>query len=232
LYLSTGNGNYSPSAHNWGDSVIALHPDGSAANANGDPLDSYTPANFASLESADADLGSTLPAVIPALPNSRIPHVAVMGGKDAQLRLLNMDNLSGHGAPGFTAGEISTINVPQGGQVFSQPAVWTNPQDNSAWVFVATGSGTAGLQVVVDGSGNPALVSKWTIAAAGTSPLVANGVLYLAGGNRVGAYNPTSGALLWQDATLAGGVHWQSPVVANGKLFMQDSSGHLNAYGI
>lgn len=232
LYISTGNGPYAPASHNWGDSVVALRPDGSPANANGDPLDAYTPTNFATLESLDADLGSTLPAVIPPIPNSRIPHLGVMGGKDAKLRLLNMDNLSGRGGPGFTGGEVGTIiNVPQGGQVLTQPAVWTNPADNAVWIFVANGSGTSGIQVVVDGAGNPSLSTKWTIGTSGTSPLVANGVLYFANGNRVGAYNPTTGANLWQDTSL-GSVHWQSPVVASGKLFMQDGSGHLNAYGI
>jgi len=54
-------------------------------------------------------------------------------------------------------------------------------------------------------------------------------VLYEASGNRVGAYDPLTGANLWQDTTL-GSLHWQSPIVVNGTVFMEDSAGHLNAY--
>ena len=46
--------------HNWSESVLALHPDatgGSGVNA-GKPLDTYTPANWSSLDNADADVGA------------------------------------------------------------------------------------------------------------------------------------------------------------------------------
>ena len=40
LYGATGNGNYNGTT-DWGDTVFALHPDGTGAN--GRPLDAYTP---------------------------------------------------------------------------------------------------------------------------------------------------------------------------------------------
>ncbi|HKF44677.1 MAG TPA: PQQ-binding-like beta-propeller repeat protein, partial [Thermoanaerobaculia bacterium] len=64
IYAATGNGPFDANTggHNWGDSVFALAPDGSGIN--GGPLDSYTPTNYASLESGDVDLGSTGPAIL------------------------------------------------------------------------------------------------------------------------------------------------------------------------
>jgi len=67
-------------------------------------------------------LGSTAPAILPTPANSVVRHLAVQGGKDALLRLINLDNLSGQGAPGHTDGEISQpIGVPQG-----MDASWDN----------------------------------------------------------------------------------------------------------
>ncbi len=56
IYLVTGNATYSPAKHHWGDTVLALNPDASG-NANGDPLDAYTPTNFDQLNTQDVDLG-------------------------------------------------------------------------------------------------------------------------------------------------------------------------------
>ena len=91
VYLATGNALFDPAQHDWGDTVLALHPDGTGAQA--DPVDSYTPASFAQLQLLDGDLGSTAPAVLPTLAGSAIQHLAIQGGKDATLRLINLDNL-------------------------------------------------------------------------------------------------------------------------------------------
>ena len=228
IYMATGNGDFTPGQFRWGDSVFALHPDGSGAG-NGNPLDSYTPTNFQTLNTTDADLGSTAPALLPAA-SGKYPHLAVQGGKDALLRLLNLDNLSGQGQTGNTGGEVFSMSVPMGGQILTQPAVWVNPADGGVWVFVSNNSGVAGLELVVDGAGNPSLQGRWT-AGSGTSPIVANGVLYYARSGLISALNPTSGALLWSSSQI-GGIHWQSPMVANGVLYLEDQNGKLTAFSL
>jgi outer membrane protein assembly factor BamB len=232
ILVSSGNGEFAPANHHWGDTVLSLHADGSPANANGDPIDSYTPANYATLDVTDADLGSTLPALLPPVAGSRVARLGVMSGKDGKLRLLNLDDLSGRGGPGSTGGEVGAIvNVPQGGQVLTQPAVWTDPTDDSVWVFVANGRGTSGFRVEAASDGTPALLRQWQTTVTGTSPMVANNVLYAAASGRVGAYDPRTGRTLWQDTAL-GTIHWQTPVVASGKLLVEDGAGHLTAYGV
>ena len=103
IYVGTGNGSYNGNTggRNWSESVLALNPDGTGAG--GRPLDSYTPPNFQALDNADADLGSTAPAILPVPAASNVPALAVQGGKDALLRLLNLTNLSGSGGPGQAA---------------------------------------------------------------------------------------------------------------------------------
>jgi outer membrane protein assembly factor BamB len=239
LYISSGNGDFTPASHHWGDTVMALHPDGTGANAMGDPLDTYTPANYATLQLLDQDLGSTLPAILPPIPGSRIAHVGLMSGKDAKLRLLDLDNLSGQGVIGRTGGELGgaggIINVPQGGVVLTQIVPWTDPADGTVWAIVANNSGTSAVRVEAGADGTPRLGAvRWRIAGASTTPVIANGVLYLQGARTIGAYNPATGARLWSDNTLAA-MHWQSPIVVSGRLFVADGTsgtGQLVAYGV
>lgn len=233
LYLVSGNGTYAPAQHQWGDSVLAINPD-ATGNAANDPVDAYTPSNYQQLQNLDADLGSTAPAVLPTPTNSSVRHLGVQGGKDAKLRLLNLDNLSAQGAPGHTGGEVGpVINVPQGGEVLSAPAVWVNPADSSTWVYVTTSGGVSALRLNVDGAGNPSLATMWTVTTAGTegSPLVANGVVFVAFTGSLRAYNAvTGGNPLW--STAIGSVHWQSPVIGGGRVFVEDQNGHVTAYGL
>ena len=227
LFVVTGNGDYdgNASGHDWGDSVLALHPSGTGSGGN--PIDAYTPANFQHLEDVDADLGSTAPAVLPAAGFTG--RLGLQSGKDAILRLIRLDNLSGHGGPGFTAGELQTLGVPQGGGIFSTPAVWVRPSDGSTWVFVANGSGTSGLRLSVT-NGVPALAGQWTKGGASFSPLVANGILYGAGTGVLRALSPVTGDPLWSDTSSVGSIHWESPVVANGFVYLADGARHLTAW--
>lgn len=227
VYFSTGNGSFDPAHHNWGDSVLALHPDGTGNN--GQPVDSYTPTTYPSLQSTDSDLGSTAPTILPTPAGSRIKDLAVQGGKDAMLRLIDLDNLSGRGGPGHVGGELQVIPVPQGKPVFSQPAAWVNPADGSTWVFVTTATGVSGLRLKIDSHGNPTLEVQWVRHGAGTSPLVANNVLYVARSHLIQALNPSNGSPLWSSQAL-GGIHWQSPVVADGAVYILDNNRHLTAF--
>jgi PQQ-like domain len=231
IFFATGNASYDGNAggHDWGDTVLATHPDGTGTGSNGQPLDSYTPTNFSALNSGDLDLGSTAPALLPSVPGSNVAHLGVQSGKDAELRLLNLANLSGSGGPGHTGGELQLIGVPQGGEVLTQPAVWVNPVDGNVWLFVANGNGISGLEMTVDGSGNPSLGSQWSNGSGGTSPVVANGMVFYVGGGGVKALDPTTGTQLFGD-TSPGGIHWESTVVIQGRLYVTDENAQLWAY--
>ena len=241
IYSVTGNGNYAPASFSWGDTVLALNPDGSGVNSG--PVDSYTPAIFQSLQDSDLDLGSVAPAILPG-SGTKYPHIGVQGGKDAKLRIINLDNLSGQGAPGHTGGELFTLSLPQAGEVANGTPTWVNPADQSTWLFVVGNTddvvpgGLAAFKLTLDASGNPSLVTQWTkipVAGApfikGAGLLVANNVLYYATNSGIVALNPTTGAQLWSDSNISA-THWQSPVVANGILYMTDKSGQLTAYSL
>jgi outer membrane protein assembly factor BamB len=86
------------------------------------------------------------------------------------------------------------------------------------------------VQLSIDGSGNPSLGSRWT-KTGGTSPIVANGILFYANSGIISARNPTDGTLRWS-SNLIGGIHWESPIIANGVLYITDQSGQMTAYNL
>ncbi len=243
IFLTTANGPYDPARHDWSTSVIALNPDGSGVN--GDPLDSYTPDTYPQLINFDIDLGSTAPAILPVPPNSAVRYLALQSGKDGKLRLLNLANLSGHGGPGHTAGEIGPVlDIPIGDptsndfEVRTAPVVWINPADTSTWVFISNDFGICAYKLVFDGGGLPGLAFQWKKPAytLSSSPAMANGVLYLASSvdathGVIRALDPLTGDTLWSDITI-GTIHWSVPVVDNGVLYISDENNHLTAYAI
>ncbi len=229
IYMATGNGTFNAAQHDWGDTVFALNPDGTGLSGN--PLDTYTPANQSTLDALDQDLGSTAPAILPTPPGCGVPNLAVQGGKDGLIRLLNLSNLGGVG------GEIpgSIVPAPGSGLMLTAPAVWVNPGDNATWAFLSTTNGIAGLRLTCPNGGQPSLQTIWQHTGAGigsnSSPLVANGVLYaytVVNGGTLSGFNPTTGGTLW--AATVGSIHWESPLVANGILYLPDQSNHLTAF--
>jgi outer membrane protein assembly factor BamB len=237
IYVTSGNGNFNANSGgtNWGDSVLALAPDGTGSGS-GVPHDSYTPSNYQTLEIKDTDLGSISLAILPVPTGSAVTHLGMQVGKDFQLRLINLDNMSGAHAPAHAGGELQILPVQQGGDgMREQPAVWVNPADGSTWLFIGNGNGLSGVQLGLNGSKQPVLSNVWEKSDSSTSATVANGVLYNAGscnaGTCVVARNPLTGNVLWTSPPI-GGVHWQSPILVNGALYITDSNARLWKFGL
>ena len=164
--------------------------------------------------------------MLPAQTQSQTPPMMVQGGKDAVLKLIDRASLPGVG------NELQLIDLPQG--LFSTPAVWTDASNN-AWIFM-------GFSYVVEGL--PA-ENQWLRAepagriwqstpgetnGEGTSPVVADGIVFVAFDGAIFALNALSGEVLWDSANYGsskpfGPVHWQSPIVANGWVYCSDLNG-------
>jgi hypothetical protein len=228
VFMTTGNGDFDAhlGGYNWGDSIVALRPDGSGRR--GAPLDSYTPVEYQLLQDKDLDLSSTTVAILELPQGANLPRLAVQGGKDGVLRLVDLANLSGQGGPRHVGGELQLLNVPQGGAIFTRPATWLAP-DGTSWVFVATNHGISGLALTTDGNGTPALESRWVVNEKGTSPIIVNGVLYVARDHELSAYDTRTGEKLWSDDAI-GTIHWQSPIIVNNAIFIADNEGYITAY--
>jgi outer membrane protein assembly factor BamB len=214
ILTATGNGPFNGST-NWGNSALELSPDASGL------LHNWTPPNEAQLDSGDVDVGSASPAILPTYHGYRL---AVQGGKDGKLHLLNLARLDGttHGAGPRLGGELDETSAPGGGEVLTAPAVWRHA--GRAYVFVATDSGSAAYQVV-DPS-HPRLQVAWQNGTGGTSPVLAGGLLYIydESNGELEIRNPVSGVQL-RALPVAHG-HWNSPIVVGGRIILPTGSYH------
>lgn len=205
IFVATGNAPWD-GKQNWGDAVIELDPDATRMLGN------YTPANTDYLNEHDEDVGSTSPVLTGG------PYV-VQGGKDGLLHVLDWRRMAGT-AP-HRGGESSSVRTPDGARLFTAPSLWHH--SGVTWLFVADGDGTAAW-TLQDG----ALKPRWHNGTAGTSPVVADGMVFVydpRGGLYV--YDAVSGRRL--DTLDCGGGHWNSPIVVDGRIALPEGNANDHA---
>ena len=217
LYAATGNGPFDARAGHYGDTILALSADASRL------LGSLTPDSYARLEADDLDVGSSSPALLPRQSDSATPLLAVQGGKDGVLRLFDRARLGGRA-------QLQTL--PLGNELFSAPAVWSGPRD-ATYVFLGLGDGVRAFHLTTSDR-TSRLVPAWHAnlagAVAGSSPVVANGVLFVATSGQLIALDALTGARLWGHEL--GSIHWESPAVADGAVYCSDENGALTAFAL
>ena len=205
IFVATGNGRWNGVEH-WGDAVVELDPDATKILGN------YTPADTEELDATDTDLGSSSPALAGG------PYV-LQGGKDADLRVLDWRRMAGTAA--HRGGESSSVRTPGSARLFTAPAVWRRA--GAVGIVVADGRGTAAW--TLDGD---ALRLQWRNARAGTSPVIADDLVYV--------YDPGGGLHVYGAATgreLAdldcGRGHWNSPIVVDGRIALPEGDANDRA---
>ena len=214
ILVATGNAAFNGTT-DWGDSVLELSPTLRL-------LHNWTPTNQQQLNSDDADLGSTEPALLPAAGGL---HLALQGGKQGVLDLLDLGRLDGATGPAGprTGGQLQQLPSPGGTDVFTAPAVWSH--GGRVYVFVADGAGTAAYVLGADHR----LSVAWQASVAGTSPVIAGGLLYVYNpGGELVVRDPVSGRQLAALAAAPG--HWNSPIVVGGRIILPvgDGNDHLS----
>ena len=121
--------------------------------------------------------------------------------------------------------------------MFTQPAVWQEPNQGAVWVYVANDCTLTGYQVVTDQQGNTLLSKAWELPITTSSPLVAGGVLFAATNGALLGLDPLTGQQLWSSAKPGaagplGAIHWESPIVVGSKVYVPDETGALLAFGL
>lgn len=209
IFVATGNALWNGVQY-WGDAVIELNADATQILGN------YTPTNTDYLNDNDLDVGSTSPVLTGG------PYV-VQGGKEGVLDVLDWRELQG--AAPHRGGESSSVPTPDGAKLFTAPAVWHHA--GATWIYVADNGGTAAFTLHGD-----TLHREWHNDRAGTSPVVADGMVFVYdphGGLYV--YNASSGRQL--DELDCGGGHWNTPIVVDGMIALPegDANDH-NSSGV
>ena len=205
IFIATGNGDWNGTT-DWGDAVVELDSDAMQVLGN------YTPSNTADLNDDDLDLGSTSPVLLDG-------NLLAQGGKDGKIRLLDRQELAGTRA--HRGHERQIVATPSGTDLFTQPAVWRH--GNETWMFAADNGGTAAWRVE-----SGMLRQIWRNGVGGTSPLEADGLLFVyAPHGGLNVYEASSGKRL---ATLpCGRGHWNSPIVVDGRIILPEGDANSEA---
>lgn len=234
LYVISGNGAYDPTTSNYGDTLLQLSPSLGFSN------NYFTPTDQLNDDQNDVDFGSGGPVLIDIPANGGNPtHLAIGGGKDATLYVLNRDALGGLGNPWQQ--KYIGINSSFHG-IFATPAFWNST------LYISTYKGPLEAFTLSPSTANLTQrsdVSPETFAKFGPTPAVSstptdsNGIVWIidaaqycttgspsCGPAVLRAYDATNLANeLWNSSAGAGNsagnaVKFTVPTVANGKVYV------------
>jgi hypothetical protein len=237
IIATTGDANtipWNPDGGVWSLSVLALNKTGIMV------VDSFTPPNVATLEVKDLDMNSTNTLLLPFTPAYfNYPRLAVQTGKDGQVRVLNLADLSSHGGPatpnGTAVSETKLPTLPASFQCegLSTPqcniknpiATWVNPVDGRVFVFINSALGLIAMRLMEFHSASY-LESVWwptspPPAANVGGVFAANGVVYYANGSGIHWVDAGTG-LDANNVLPPSGTEdhrFKTPVVINGVLY-------------
>lgn len=229
LYCITGNGTFNAANANYGDSFLKL-------SAGLSLLDYFTPSDQSSDESGDQDFGSGGAAILVDSTGGATPNLAVGGGKDGALYVLNRNNM----------GQFGDSNAVQkfqpGGSIFSTAGFW------QTWLYMATINSPVRafpLNNVSGPFGSQSSESPTSYAWPGATPSISSqgtnrGIVWAIENSSpaiLHAYDATNlNTELWNSGQANGDaagtyVKFTVPTVANGKVYVGTSS-QLTVYGL
>jgi hypothetical protein len=238
VFATSGNGSFdtTPGGQH-GNSVVKLSGGLSVE-------DYFTPANSASDNSMDLDLGGGGCLILPDQPGP-FPHLLVQGGKPGILRLLNRDNLGQ-----FNGGGDQVVQALSTGMILgTTPAYFSNGA--SQWIYlkdcIGYDNATPLKQYQLSGgllSGNPVSQSSASWGNRSGSPVVSangtsNGLVWAIQASNpavLRAWDATNlNNLLYDSSGKASdnpgpGINFTSPTIANGKVYVGTATG-LACYG-
>jgi hypothetical protein len=233
LYVITGNGNFD-GVTLFGDSFLKLSTPGLTVSSF------FAPSDQATLDSGDIDFGSGGATILIDQPSGPVQRLAIGGGKEGTLFLLNRDNLGGNTSN--DAGAVQTFSV--GNRIFGTPAFW----QNTLYIGPITDhvKGYTFNASTGQFSTSPASQSPSTFGFPGSTPSISsqgtsNGIVWATekgtGPSVLHAYDATNlGTELWNSANSSAdqagqAVKFTVPTVANGKVYV-GTVGEISVYGL
>src|SRR5262249_55969351 len=102
-------------------------------------------------------------------------------------------------------------------------------------IFIGRASSVIAFIVTSSARGRSRLHQAWISSVAGTSPVATAGLVFVATSGALNALDARTGLVLWSSSEPSpggtiGNVHWQSPIVVDGGVYVSDGNRHLTAY--
>lgn len=237
LYVTTGN---SSGATTWadGEALIRLSP---ALAFSAAPKDYFTPSNWMMLDAVDNDIGGSGPVLFTA-PGATPSELAIALGKDGFAYLLDRAGLGG--SDGSTPLAQKSVSVEQ---IINAATAYTTDLGTYV-VFNALGKGCPGgksgkvTAVQISHAAPPALSVAWCSGPTsggvrGGSPIVttvdgkADPIVWWVGAeldNRLYGFDADTGETVFDGGGAAEQMatvqHFQTPIVAKGRMFVASNS--------
>jgi outer membrane protein assembly factor BamB len=202
IWVAVGNGSVSSAAGPYDDSDSVLELSGSLRL-----LQFFAPARWYADNAVDADLGSSVPAVLG-------DGFVVQAGKSQTAYLLDEARLGGIGhpldtIPGFCGNDVD------GGVAFS-----------GATVYLPCESGVAAVAVNATGC---TIRQLWRTSAAGGPPALGGGYLWTIGGGSLYALDPATGQVRQRVVIGFAATDFPTPSIGDG-LVLASSSDEVHAF--
>jgi hypothetical protein len=253
IYLATGNGAFdlNTGGRDAGNTVLKLALQSGALVL----LDYFTPANTPQLTADDLDLGAAGPILPPTQSGAAAPNLAVVGGKDGKIYLVNRSNMGKFNSSTNSNVETVTIGNPE-----PTNGLFATPAALGSSIYFGEVNEPLGRFVFSNGllSSAPAAQTSTTFLYPGTSPMIStNGSSSIVwtldlhayvGGTPDGGVNTPGPAVLhaYDGATLhelynstqagtrdqaGNALKFTSPTIANGHVYV-GTAGQLTVYGL
>ncbi|HEX3945143.1 MAG TPA: hypothetical protein VHW69_13740 [Rhizomicrobium sp.] len=237
VYAITGNGNYNlgKGMKGYGESVIALTPD-----LKKKPVGTFTPSNWQSLNSSDADFGSGGAMLIPVVGGQTAPPMIIGMGKAGTAYLLDsshLKGLEGHKnyqalqklsiggcwcGPAYYAANGGMVYYQGGGPLHAYSVDTVSGQLNQIATSSDSGGGSGSFPVISSNGTTANSAVAWVITRGNpTEVLEAYDAISL--GNPLFKANAGS----WSN----GSRSYLTPLVANGRVYVP-AAGTVTVFGL
>ncbi|MGA8596744.1 MAG: chitobiase/beta-hexosaminidase C-terminal domain-containing protein [Bryobacteraceae bacterium] len=242
IYVAAGNGTYSSSSQNYGESALRL------STASGLSIaDSFTPDDQDLLTQADNDMGVSDALILPDQPGA-VPHLLITADKSGSVYVIDRDSMGGYNAT--SNANLQTLYI--GSTIHNNISLFNNS------VYIGGDGNSVAAYALINGvlSGNPTSQTANTFGqnasnGSGTSPIISangtsNAIVWalnnFSNGTGPGilyAYDATNLATLLYSSnqapnnrdTAGNAVKFTAPTVVNGKVYVPGVN-TVSVYGL
>lgn len=246
IYAMSGNGHYSATANEWGQTFLKLK-----LGANGlQVVDWFTPFNWSTINSNDLDIGAGGAALLPdSAGTTAHPHLLVAGTKDGKIYLIDRDNMGKFNSTSNSqivqVIDLNPASVTSG----TRPRMYSSPTYWNGFVYFAPANTSMKAFKLQNGQMTLSSTSAHAFSGRGGVPVISangstNGIVWVAernmstGAGTLRAYNATNlGTELYdsnQNSTrdaMGNTFSFVTPLVVNGKVYVS-AKGKIDVYGL